>query len=174
MKILGVDPGIRGGLAIVLIVDGAAPRLIDAIDIPTVGIKAGERIDAIAVRSWIETHCPDHALVERGQALPRQGGSSGFKFGRACGAIEAAIALCNVPLTIVEPSQWKKLHGLRGKDKEQSRQRTLQLFPGAHSLLARKKDHQRAEAALIALTFSKIPAMGGPMTVTAELSHVPA
>jgi hypothetical protein len=43
----------------------------------------------------------------------------------------------------------------------------------ARSLLARKKDHQRAEAVLIALTFSKIPAMGGPMTVTAELSHVP-
>jgi hypothetical protein len=30
MKILGVDPGIRGGLAIVDIIDGAAPLLIDA------------------------------------------------------------------------------------------------------------------------------------------------
>ncbi len=31
------------------------------------------------------------------------------------------------------------------------RQRALQLFPSAHALLARKKDHGRAEAALIAL-----------------------
>src|SRR5262249_14154896 len=42
----------------------------------------------------------------------------------------------------------------RAGDKEIARQRTLQLFPAAHALLARKKDHQRAEAALIALTMN--------------------
>jgi hypothetical protein len=76
---------------------------------------------------------------------------SGFKYGRAVGAIEAALALSGIPLTIVEPSIWKKFHHLRGKDKEGSRQRALQLFPEAHALLARKLDHQRAEAALLAL-----------------------
>jgi len=35
-------------------------------------------------------------------------------------------------------------------DKEAGRQRALQLFPAAHALLAHKKDHGRAEAALIA------------------------
>jgi hypothetical protein len=40
---------------------------------------------------------------------------------------------------------------LPGKDKERARQKALELFPGAHALLARKKDHGRAEAALIAL-----------------------
>jgi len=54
-------------------------------------------------------------------------------------------------LTIVEPAQWKKFHHLRGGDKEGARQRALQLFPAAHALLARKKDHQRGESALIAL-----------------------
>jgi len=82
--------------------------------------------------------------------MPKQGGSSGFKYGRAVGAIEAVIALCGVPLTIIEPTAWKKFHGLRGGDKEASRQRALQLFPAAHEMLARKKDHGRAEAALIA------------------------
>ena len=52
---------------------------------------------------------------------------------------------------IVEPTAWKKFHQLRGGDKESARQRALQLFPAAHALLARKKDHGRAEAALIAL-----------------------
>jgi len=61
------------------------------------------------------------------------------------------IACCAIPLTIVEPSIWKKFHTLRGGDKEAGRQRALQLFPSAHALLARKKDHGRAEAALIAL-----------------------
>jgi hypothetical protein len=55
-------------------------------------------------------------------------------------------------MTIVEPTAWKKFHQLRGGDKEASRQRALQLCPAAHALLARKKDHGRAEAALIALT----------------------
>jgi len=55
-------------------------------------------------------------------------------------------------MTIIEPSVWKKFHHLPGKDKEAARQRALQLFPGAHALFSRKKDHQRAEAALIALT----------------------
>jgi crossover junction endodeoxyribonuclease RuvC len=45
---------------------------------------------------------------------------------------------------------WKRALRLRGKDKEGARQYALQLFPHAHALLKRKKDHQRAEAALIA------------------------
>ena len=151
-RILGVDPGaVSGGLAIVEIVDGTAPSLIAAIDLPVIGIKAKQRIDVLALRAWIEQHRPDHAYVERAQAMPKQGASSGFKYGRAAGAIEAVIACCQVPLTIIEPTAWKKFHQLRGGDKESGRQRALMLFPSAHALLARKKDHGRGEAALIAL-----------------------
>lgn len=83
--------------------------------------------------------------------MPRQGSSSGFKYGRATGALEAAIVLSAIPLEIVEPTAWKRFWHLPAKDKERSRQQALQLFPAAHGLLARKKDHGRAEAALIAL-----------------------
>jgi Holliday junction resolvasome RuvABC endonuclease subunit len=151
VKVLGIDPGIRGGLAIVAIDDGAAPQLIDAIDIPVTGVGAKERVDVLAIRTWILSHRPQHALVERAQAMPKQGASSGFKYGRAVGAIEAMVACCEIPLTIIEPTAWKKFHQLRGSDKEAGRQRALQLFPAAHALLARRKDHGRAEAALIAL-----------------------
>jgi crossover junction endodeoxyribonuclease RuvC len=153
VNILGIDPGIRGGLAIVFVgANGAAPQLVDAIDIPVAGVGAKERVDVLAIRDWIVRHAPQHALIERAQAMPKQGASSGFKYGRAVGAIEAVIAGCAVPLTIIEPTAWKKFHGLRGGDKETSRQRALQLFPAAHTLLARKMDHGRAEAALIAMT----------------------
>jgi crossover junction endodeoxyribonuclease RuvC len=151
MKILGVDPGIRGGLAIVTMNDGAAPTLVDVIDIPVVGVGAKERVDVLAIRTWIELHRPDHAVIERAQAMPKQGASSGFKYGRAVGAIEAAITCNNIPLSIIEPTAWKKFHGLRGGEKELSRLRALMLFPTAHTVLAHKKDHGRAEAALIAL-----------------------
>jgi crossover junction endodeoxyribonuclease RuvC len=148
---LGIDPGVHGGLAVVKIIDGTAPVLAECIDIPVVGIGAKERVDAIALRNWLTTHKPQHAYIERAQALPRQGSSSGFKYGRATGAIEAVLACCEIPVTIIEPSTWKKFHKLRGGDKEGSRQLALQLFPAAHALLARRKDHGRAESALIAL-----------------------
>ena len=152
MKILGIDPGVRGGLAIVMLGDGAAPQLVDAIDIPVTGIGAKERVDVLAIRTWIAAHQPQHALIERAQAMPKQGASSGFKYGRAVGAIEAVLACCEIPMTIIEPTAWKKFHQLRGGDKEAGRQRALLLFPAAHALLSRKRDHGRAEAALIALT----------------------
>src|SRR5262245_34142613 len=145
--VLGVDPGIRGGLALV---DNAKRQIIDSIDLPVVGVGAKERIDVHAIRSWVEQHRPDHAVIERAGVMPKQGIASGFKYGRAVGAIEAVIALCGVPMTSIEPTAWKKYHGLRGGDKEASRQRALQLLPAAHELLARKRDHGRAEAALIA------------------------
>ena len=154
-KILGIDPGIRGGLAIVEINDGAAPQLIDAIDIPAIGVGAKERVDVAAIRNFIDRHKPTHALIERAQAMPKQGASSGFKYGRAVGAIEAAITQCSIPVEIVEPSAWKRFWKLPGKDKESGRQKALQLFPAAHAALARKRDHGRAEASLIALYGAK-------------------
>jgi crossover junction endodeoxyribonuclease RuvC len=159
MKLLGVDGGIRGGLAIVSINNDVASQLVDAIDIPVIGVGAKERVDVQAIRDWIAHHAPQHAFIERAQAMPKQGASSGFKYGRAIGAIEAAVTCCAIPLTIVEPSMWKKFHQLRGGNKETSRQRALQVFPAAHALFARKKDHGRAEAALIACFGAKVSAL---------------
>jgi crossover junction endodeoxyribonuclease RuvC len=150
-RILGIDPGIHGGLAVVQIADGAAPVLTECIDIPVIGTGAKERVDVAAIRKFIEQHKPVRALIERAQAMPKQGASSGFKYGRAVGAIEAAIALCSIPVEIIEPSVWKRFHKLRGGDKESSRQRAVQLFPGAHELLSLKRHHHRADAVLIAL-----------------------
>ena len=86
---LGADPGVNGGLAIVAITDRAAPVLVECVDIPVIGTGAKERVDAAAIRDFIDRHRPVYALIERAQALPRQGSSSGFKYGRAVGAIEA-------------------------------------------------------------------------------------
>ncbi|HVI65239.1 MAG TPA: crossover junction endodeoxyribonuclease RuvC [Bradyrhizobium sp.] len=152
---LGVDPGISGGLAVVEITDGTAPGVVECIDIPVIGANAKERADVIAIRAWISKHNVQHAFIERAQAMPHQGASSGFKYGRAVGATEAAIALSGIPVTIIEPAVWKRAFCLPGKNKEAARQRALELFPAAHSLIARKRDHGRAEASLIALYGAK-------------------
>ena len=162
MLYLGADPGLSGGLAVVAVTDRTAtpivaPALVEAIDIPVTGTGAKERVDVAAIRDFIDQHRPTYALIERAGAHPGQGVSSTFKFGRATGAIEAAIALCAVPMEIVEPSVWKKFYKLPGKDKEAARQRAIQLFPNAHAMLARKGWHGRAEASLIALYGAETP-----------------
>lgn len=147
MRILGVDPGVMGGLAIYA---AHFRTLHDAIDIPVVGEKAKRRVEVLAIAEWLKTADCAHAFIERAQAMPEQGASSGFLYGRAVGAIEAVVACAGIPVTIIEARAWKTFHNLIRSDKEASRQRALQLFPSAHKLLARHMDHGRAEAALMA------------------------
>lgn len=174
MNVLGIDPGIRGGLAIVRNANSIGV-LIDAIDIPVVGSGAQERVDPAAIRDWINCHRPVLALIERARAMPKQGVSSGFKYGRAVGAIEAAVVLSGVPIEIIEPSKWKRHFHLPGKNKERARQFALEFFSSAHALLARKRDHGRAEAALLGLygiLHSRLVA--APRSVQPESIEVPA
>ncbi len=49
----------------------------------------------------------------------------------------------------VTPSIWKKHYGLDA-DKEKSRLKALQLFPKSAAFFAKKKDHNKAEASLLA------------------------
>jgi crossover junction endodeoxyribonuclease RuvC len=147
-RYLGVDPGLSGALAIVEVINGV-PVLIDAVDMPSSGTGAKARVDIIAAAQWIAKHAPSTAYIERAEAYPGQGASSGFSYGRAAGAVEAVVALCSIPLILLEASAWKRKLHLPGKDKEAARQRALQLFPSQHALLALKRWHGRAEAALI-------------------------
>lgn len=152
MIVLGIDPGLSGGLALVASCgphsDGR-PRLLAVTDVPTTGEKAKRRVDVAAVLEFVRRHPPDHAVIERAQAMPDQGASSGFVYGRAVGALEACVDGLMIPSTVIESSAWKKAHGLLKRQKEDSRQRAVNLFPGAPGF-ERKLDHNRAEAALIA------------------------
>lgn len=150
MIVLGIDPGLSGGLAIVAGERGSLPRLLDVSDIPTHGENAKRRVDAIAVMEFIRKNMPNFGVIERAQAMPDQGSSSGFIYGRAVGALETCMEGLLIPNQIIESTAWKKANGLIKADKEQSRQRAIKLFPGNHDFFARKKDHNRAEAALIA------------------------
>ena len=150
MIVLGVDPGLSGGLALVAGPLGSPLRLLEAGDVPTTGEKAKRRVDVAAVLQFIRINLPDHAIIERAQAMPEQGSSSGFIYGRAVGALEACIQGLMIPMTVIESTAWKKFHALLKTGKEDSRQRAIALFPGNHSFFARKMDHNRAEAALIA------------------------
>jgi crossover junction endodeoxyribonuclease RuvC len=151
MRVLGGDLGIRGGLTIVETDATGITTIVDSIDVPTLGSGPKERVAVHVLQEWLLRHGPLLAYLERAQAMPKQGASSGFKYGRAVGQIEATVALCNAAIEIVEPSKWKQHFRLPGKDKEAARQRAISTWPNAQHFFTRKKDHGRAESALIAL-----------------------
>jgi crossover junction endodeoxyribonuclease RuvC len=151
MKIIGVDPGLVSGALAIIEVTGTVPSLVDVIDIPTIGVGPKMRIDVIATHDFVTRHKPVLAVIERSGPMPRQGTASVFRYARACGSIEATITLSAIPVEFIEPRIWKKFFRIFGKDKERARQLALEKFPVQHSLFARKRDHNRAEACMLAL-----------------------
>jgi hypothetical protein len=140
--IMGVDPGVTGAIAFYSPDD---PSLITAEDIPTV---AGE-VDPDTLAARIKQMRPTECVIERVHSMPKQGVSSTFKFGAAYGMIRGVTATLGIPCQLVSPSTWKKHFHLAGKDKEAARALAIQLWPGV-GYFARKLDHNRAEASLLA------------------------
>jgi crossover junction endodeoxyribonuclease RuvC len=79
--------------------------------------------------------------------MPGQGTRSMFTVGLGYGLWLGVLGALRIPYTAVRPAVWKRSIG-PSKDKEASRLRAQQLYPGAD--LRRKKDHGRAEALLLA------------------------
>lgn len=138
--IMGVDPGVSGALAFLFPDD---MRLI-VMDIPVVD----GQVDAVCVARRIRAINPTMAIVEKVHSMPKQGVASTFKFGMAYGTVLGTIGTLMIPLHLVRPAEWKKAFQL-GADKEQSRAMAIRLWPDEDQF-AKKKDHGKAEAALIA------------------------
>lgn len=137
--VMGIDPGVTGGIAW-LYRDGT----VAAQDIPL----AGGEIDVDQLARSIRSFAPRAAIIERAGAMPKQGVASTFKFGQAYGSLRAVVSACGVPLHIVTAATWKRYFHL-DSDKEKSRALAIRFWPGTR-LFERKRDHGRAEAALIA------------------------
>ena len=148
-RVLGVDPGASGALALLDTETGT----IDVVDMPVVTIKRGTRnvrqVQPALVVDIIKQLQPDRAVVERVAAMPGQGVSSMFAFGRSLGVVEGALAGVGIPYTDVPPATWIKAMGVRG-GKDGSRNRAIELYPRQAGLFARVKDDGRADATLIA------------------------
>lgn len=158
MRVLGIDPGLtNGGFAVVEIASPRVFNLLGILDIPTFGDEHRKRVDVLKLAAWLRPFRIDQAIIERAQLMPSldgkpQGVSSGGKYMRAVGAIEATVILTGSKLSTVEPSVWKRHYGIKGgkENKDASRLLALKFFPEWEKSLARKKDHNRAEAVLIA------------------------
>tara|TARA_R100001129_G_scaffold173313_1_gene144685 strand:+ start:2919 stop:3368 length:450 start_codon:yes stop_codon:yes gene_type:complete len=143
MKVLGVDPGLTGAIA--LVGDG----YLAVRDIPTAGEKRRRVLMAAELAGIIKAWDPDTAVIEKVHAMPKQGVSSSFRFGQALGVVEGALGALLIPTEYVTPQSWKKHYRLTAH-KEDARLRAAQKWPHISEQLSRKRDADRAEALLIA------------------------
>lgn len=140
--ILGIDPGISGAIAFFYT---EAPTRVIVEDVPVV---AGE-INARLLADRIKNFSPDVAMIERVGAMPGQGVTSMFNFGVSFGQLKGVISTLEIPLHYVTPSKWKRHFNLPS-EKDAARELAIRMFSPCAQSFARKKDHGRAEAALIA------------------------
>ena len=149
MIILGIDPGLSGALALY----NTSDQTVEVFDMPVLelvrnGKKKGE-VSAQALANLLAGRGIKAAFLERVNAMPGQGVTSVFSFGRSTGIVEGILAAYDIPTTLVTPQAWQKAVGQRA-GKDGSRERAMQLFPAQADLFQRKKDDGRSDAALIA------------------------
>ena len=151
MIILGIDPGITGAVAAI---DRAG--WVQIYDLPTTPLPGAglvrRRIDGRALIEILRALVPPGEVAEvHVEQVGAMGAANAvqtvFSLGRSLGAIEALCEAARWPLSMVQPKAWKEFYGL-DKAKGASLELARRLYPDAP--LPRAKDHNRAEALLIA------------------------
>ena len=149
MIVMAIDPGLSGAIAVFRHTDHA---LLAVIDTPTHELtrngKTKRQISASGLAAIFRDYKPDHVVVEKVSAMPGQGVTSMFSFGRSFRLIEGIVGAFEIPATYVTPSLWTKGIG-RGQGKDASRARACELYPVWEKSFARVKDDGRADAVLI-------------------------
>ena len=151
--IVGVDPGKSGAVARL----DDTGRLLEGADMPVVGQIISPVLLSEVVHNWIDPMFDPPfgmAVIEDVHAMPKQGVSSVFSFGRSLGVAEGVLAGEGLAITYVSPARWKRALGLTS-DKGVSRRRAIELWPHMAKAFARVKDDGRAEAALIGYWYAK-------------------
>jgi len=148
MKICGIDPGLSGALAVI---GTPGPLINDYLVMPTVG----NVLDLGVIKRFLQAIKPDIVALERGQAMPKQGVSSAFKFGRVCGAVEGILVGLELPYKLVTPRNWQKWAHMGIEKSLGPKQKSLiaasRLYPGRTFLATSRcrKPHEGIVDALL-------------------------
>lgn len=168
MRVISIDLGLTGAIAAV-----DRNGLADLRDLPTM-LKSGgavkSQVNAAALADLLLELISGHdkneimVILEGVRAMPSQGSASTFSLGHTAGICEGVVSTLRLPHKMIAPAMWKNHFGIRAEKtekgdtsgkarakeaaKEAARTMAQRLYPNAP--LARKKDHNRAEAILIA------------------------
>ena len=131
---MGIDPGYSGAVAVV----DYKGRIVDCIRLSETEHDVSEFISEYASDVTF-------AILEKVNAMPRQGVSSTFKFGTSYGFCRALLVCHRIRFETTPPGVWQKTMGCLSKgDKKVTKAAAQRLFP------EEKVVHATADAMLIA------------------------
>ncbi len=153
MRIIGIDPGLSGGIAVLDDLE-----IFDIFDMPIMseGKKNKNQLNSAQLVSIVKKHVVSgktSVIVEQVSAMPGQGVTSMFNFGQTFGSIKGICAALNLPIYYVRPAKWKKHFELINSSKDASRTKVIEMYPLISDRLSKKKDVNKADAILIARYF---------------------
>lgn len=165
--VVGIDIGLTGCAC--RLGPGLPPMLVDLPTVPDGEPRAGRgktpfqprRINGRQMLDLLHVLAPaGHAVLvvfEDVRARPMGNAESHFNSFHSQnslvlsrGLITACIDIAGFECKAVQPQTWKATYGLGGADKKDSREMAQRLYPALASEFSRVKDHNKAEALLIA------------------------
>ena len=155
MIIVGIDPGVSGAISVL-----ENKKVLDVYEMPTMidGKKNKKQVNGSQVANIIKERIKANneivIVVEHVNAMPGQGVTSMFNFGQSFGVIKGICSALNLPIYFVRPTKWKKHFNLINTNKDASRTKVIEAYPGISNKLSRKKDSNKADAILIARYFT--------------------
>jgi len=156
MRIIGIDPGLSGGIAIL-----ENNKVKELFDMPVMadGKKNKRQLNSALLAQLVKENIKDIEntimVVEQVNAMPGQGVTSMFNFGQTFGAIKGICAALNLPIFFVRPAKWKKHFELINSSKDASRTKVIEMYPSIAEKLSKKKDVNKSDAILIARFYSE-------------------
>ena len=156
MKIIGIDPGLTGAIAIM-----ENNKVLSMFDMPVMsdGKKNKRQLNSAQLVKILNDNILKNeeisVVVEQVNAMPGQGVTSMFNFGQTFGAIKGVCAALELPIFFVRPSKWKKHFELINSSKDSSRTKAIEMYPLFSENLSKKKDVNKSDAILIARFYSE-------------------
>ena len=156
MLVIGIDPGITGSIC--FFEDG---KIIDLIEMPSMaeGKKQKKQVNGAQIYNEILLRIKNmdkqniKVVIEHVTAMPGQGVTSMFNFGQSFGVLKGICSAMQLSMHFVRPAKWKRFFNLINAEKDASRTKAIEIFPYISDQLSRKKDANKADAALIASFF---------------------
>ena len=156
MKIIGIDPGLNGAIAVLQ--DNKVKEIFDVPVMPE-GKKNKRQLNSAQLVKLLKDIISDNeevvVIVENVSAMPGQGVTSMFNFGQTFGAIKGICAALGLPIFFVRPAKWKKHFELINSSKDASRTKVIEMYPSISNQLSKKKDVNKSDAILIARFYSE-------------------
>lgn len=156
--VLGVDPGLHGGFAVVNL---ETKCLVDLFETPRTKRGTKNEIEIYELAEHIDRWAAQlkYAVVEDVSAMTYttakgekrgQGAAASFAFGKFTGVVHGILASYCIPIFFAKPAVWKLQMGLTSK-KQGSLDLAKKAFPAHRNRFSLQKNDGVAEAALLAL-----------------------